>query len=186
MKRMGGMVTIGFSLIVLFGAPIHSYGFDYFTAQQDGKGEYLRILESAHVNTVPHSISINRLDNALGDLKYTLERFPNHPRGLQLMGVVSQILKKPGLAVSYYHKAIEQFPRYAVTRAQFGLYLVGIGDLDDGINMLIQSVEIDPRFPGGHAGLAHAYAKKGEMSNARDAAAKARELGFKGQLPPGL
>ena len=49
--------------------------------------------------------------------------------------------------------------------------------MDDGI------VPQDPKLAVGYAGLAHAYAKKGDRAKAREAADKARELGFTGQLP---
>lgn len=70
--------------------------------------------------------------------------------------------------------------------AQYGLFLIGNGNLDEGIGQFNQSIVIDPKSAAGNAGLAHAYAKKGNMTKAREAANKAREFGFTGQLPPGL
>lgn len=163
-----------------------AWGFDYFTAERDGQGPYLKILEGAHVNTVLGSIGKGRMDNAMNDLRYTLERFPNHPQGLQLMGMAAQILKNASLAVGYYEKAISAYPQYALTRAQFGLYLVGIGDVDGGMIHLSKSIEMDEKLAAGYAGLAHAYLKKNDHRQAQEAARKARELGFAGKFPEGL
>jgi predicted Zn-dependent protease len=175
----------GFMLAAVLGSQ-SAFAYDYFTADRDGVGQYMRSVESAHVRTVPESISNGRMNNAMADLKYTLDRFPNHPHALQMIGTVARMMKNTALAVTYYEKAITQFPQYALTRAQFGLYLVAIGNVDGGISMLKESIEMDPKQPAGYAGLAHAYAKKGDTEQAGDAARKARDLGFKGQLPPGL
>jgi Tfp pilus assembly protein PilF len=183
-----------FALWLVIGAPafaqtnsaVSGMGHDYFTADQDGTGEYLRLLTGAHVDTIPGWIQQGRIDNAVGDIRYALDRFPNHPQALQLLGLVARLAKNNGLAISYFEKAVMQFPQYGVTRAQYGLFLVTIGYVDDGIGRLNQSIAMDPKWAGGHAGLAHAYAKKGDMAKAREAADKARELGFTGQLPPGL
>ena len=160
-------------------------GQDYFTADKS-PGSYLTIMESAHVVVIPNWISQGRLDNAIGDIKYSLDRFPNHPISLQQLGLVAQMTKNISLAVTYFERAIALFPQYALTRAQYGLFLVGINYVDAGIERLKQSVEMDPKLPAGYAGLAHAYAKKGASEQAREAAKKARELGFAGKLPAGF
>lgn len=158
---------------------------DYFTADQSPTS-YLKILESAHVVVIPNWIKQGRMNNAISDIKYTLDRFPNHPVSLQQLSMVAQMTKNTTLAVSYFERAINLFPQYALTRAQYGLFLVSVNNLDAGIQHLKQSVEMEPKLPAGYAGLAHAYAKKGDSEQAREAAAKARELGFKGNLPAGL
>jgi predicted Zn-dependent protease len=160
---------------------------DYFSASQNAEiAGYLNAVEVHHVDTVPNSIRVGRLDVAIGDLNYALERFPNHPQALQLVGMVAQMRKQTPVAISFYQKAINLYPQYALTRAQYGLFLVTTGDVDGGIQMLKQSVEMDPKAPAGYAGLAHAYAKKGDRAKAGEAANKARELGFNGKLPDGL
>jgi predicted Zn-dependent protease len=160
-------------------------GQDYFTADKS-PGSYLTIVESAHTRTINKWITEGRLDNALGDIKYTLDRFPNHPVSLQQLSVVAQMAKKVAVAVSYFERAIALFPQYALTRAQYGLFLVSTNNVDAGLEHLKQSVEMEPKLPAGYAGLAHAYAKKGDLGPAREAAKKARELGFSGKLPAGL
>lgn len=159
---------------------------DYFTADQDGVGQYMRIVESAHVVTIPRWLSQNRVGDAMSDIRYTLDRFPNHPVSLQQLSMVAQMMKNRALAVGYFERAIKLFPQYALTHAQYGLYLASTGDADAGIGELNQAIEIDPKLPAGYAGLAHALMKKGDVGRAREAAQKARELGFTGKLPDGL
>jgi tetratricopeptide (TPR) repeat protein len=183
-----------FVLWIVIGAPafaqtnngVSGIGHDYFTADQDGVGDYMRIMTGAHVATIPRWLDEGRIGNAIADLQYTLERFPNHPEALLYMGLVARITKNPGLAFTYYQNALTQYPQYAITHFQYGQFLLRVGDVDKAIEALKRSIAIDPKWAGGHAGLAHAYAKKGDMVKAREATDKARELGYTGQLPPGL
>lgn len=184
--------TFSFSIMWLFLVPPLGYSqpnlcpCDYFLASQNVDRErYLRQAEQFHIKPVPNSIREGNLTLAFADLNYVLERFPNHPQGLQLMTVVAQLRKQPTLAVSYFEKAIQGFPQHALTQAQYGLFLVTIGSMEKGLEMLEKATETDPKLPAGYAGLAHAYAKKGDLPKAREASQKARELGFKGQLPIG-
>jgi predicted Zn-dependent protease len=126
------------------------------------------------------------MDNALGDIKYTLDRFPNHPVSLQQLSMVAQMVKNTTLAVNYFERAITLYPQYALTRAQYGMFLVATNNLDAGIEKFKQAIEIEPKLSAGYAGLAHAYTKKGDLEQAREAAKNARELGFAGKLPDGL
>jgi len=165
--------------------PSASPGQDYFTADRT-YGSYLTILESAHVNNIPALINRGQLNGALGDIRYTLDRIPNHPVSLQQLSMVAQLTKNTALATSYFERAVSLYPQYALTRAQYGLFLVSTNNVDAGIEKLNQSIEIESKLAAGYAGLAHAYTKKGNMTKAREAAAKARELGFTGKLPDGL
>jgi tetratricopeptide (TPR) repeat protein len=184
-------VSLALLVVILFSSRLaHAQlstiaGQDYFSADKS-PGSYLKILESAHVNTIPSWINKGRLDNAIGDIKYTLDRFPNHPVSLQQLSMVAQMSKNTALAVSYFERAISLFPQYALTQAQYGLFLVSVNKVDAGIEHLTRSIEMEPKLPAGHAGLAHAYAKKGDFEQAREAAKKARDLGFPGKLPGGL
>jgi predicted Zn-dependent protease len=183
---------ISFLLLVLVVFPSHGLaaqptntGQDYFTADRS-PGSYLTILEGAHVAVISNWIKQGRLDNALGDIKYTLDRFPNHPVALQQLGMVAQMTNNTAVAMTYFERAITLFPKYALTQAQYGLFLVSTNNIDSGIEHFNRSIEIDPKLPAGYAGLAHAYAKKNDLEQARQAAKKARELGFTGKLPEGL
>ncbi len=183
-----------FALWIVTGAPLFGQteptpsgaGHDYFTAEQDGVKGYLENMTINHLNKVTGWIQQGRIGNAVDDLIYVLDRFPNQPRALQLLPLVASLSKNQGLAVTYFEKALRQFPQYALTHAQYGLFLISNGNLDQGIEQFNQSIAIDPKSAAGNAGLAHAYAKKGDMTKAREAANKARDFGFTGQLPSGL
>jgi tetratricopeptide (TPR) repeat protein len=158
---------------------------DYFTAEKCGQC-YLTILESAHVRTIPNWIKNGRLDNAMGDIRYTLDRFPNHPVSLQQLSMLAKLTKQTAVAIGYFERAITSFPQYALTRSQYGLFLLSIDRVDSGLASFKEAIALEPTLAVGYAGLAHAYLRKENVEEARAAASKARELGFTGKLPEGL
>jgi Tfp pilus assembly protein PilF len=100
-----------------------------------------------------------------------------------MAGVVSQLIKKRSLAVYYFERALKLYPRYAITHAQYGAYLVGIGETEAGIGRLKEAIEIDPKLTAAYVVLAKAYNKVGNLDLAQQAAEKARDLGYKGEVP---
>lgn len=81
---------------------------------------------------------------ALNELKYVLWVFPNHPRALHLLGMLSRQIHDRTIPIAYYEKALRLFPNRAATRAQYGAYLVDIGERAQGILQLEQALKLDP------------------------------------------
>jgi predicted Zn-dependent protease len=154
-------------------------GLDYFTVSDSNKN-YLALVTSAHTDKILDFIREGKMQAAINDVVYTLDRFPNHPKGLQLASAVAKIANTPSLASCYFERAVKLYPQYAITHAQYGAYLIGSGQLDGGISRLKQAVEIDPKLAAAYALLAKAYNQTGKSDLAREAADKARELGYKG------
>lgn len=156
---------------------------DYFTAKDDGETTHLlHLVEIAHTNKVLPQISKNDYAGALSDIKYTLNRFPNHPRGLLLITLYGRITKSYAFVVPYYEKAIRLYPHHALTYAQYGAYMVTVGSVPSGVKKLEQSLEINPELVFAHVWLAAAYSKIGNMELSRKAESKARDLGYEGKL----
>lgn len=159
-----------------------SSGIDYFADNDSGTKHYAQIVETAHMNKISEWIRNGRIGNALADCKYTLDRIPNHPKGLMLAQIVARVTKNPKLAIGYYQRAMKLYPQYAITRAQYGTYLVDEGNVKAGIGELQKAVEMDPKLAFGHAQLAKAYLKVGNTELARQAAGQAKQLGYKGKV----
>jgi Tfp pilus assembly protein PilF len=156
---------------------------DYFTASNDSETTHLlHLVEIAHTNRVLPQISKNDYGGALSDIKYTLNRFPNHPRGLLLMALYAKLTKSYGLVILYYEKAIRLYPQHALTHAQYGAYLVTMGNVDNGIKRLEQAVQMNPEIMFAHVWLAAAYQKSGNMELNRQSESKARALGYTGAI----
>jgi Tfp pilus assembly protein PilF len=154
------------------GSPI-----DYYASHDPGTKEYVHLVTMAHTDKIAGWIRGGRISNALADCKYTLDRVPNHPKGLVLTGMVARLMKNPTLAISYYQKALKLYPQYAVTRAQYGGFLVDIGNAKAGITEIQKAIKMDPNLALGHNLLAKAYLKIGNIDLARQASERARETG---------
>lgn len=164
---------------------------DYFEAATNPKvGHLLKLVEDFHLNQRVFShFAGGRYHYVVGDLKYILDHFPNHPKALMFLTVVARLSNQRALPISYFEKALNLFPQHAITTAQYGSYLVDIGSIEPGIGKLEEAVKMDSKLTAGYAWLAKAYSKAGKLDLAREAAARAKELGFTGDLPtvnPGL
>ncbi|MDX2253593.1 MAG: hypothetical protein NW202_14990 [Nitrospira sp.] len=162
-------------------------GRDFFTAGEDA--ERLRDLglnDLYHTNRVVHSIKVGRYDEAIADLKFVLDKWPNHPRALLLIESVGKMTQVPTLPIPYYEKALQMYPQYAITYAQYGKYLVEIDQREKGIEHLKLAIEKDEKLIAAHVWLAEAYIKHGEKQLAKKEAEHARSLGFQGELPFGV
>lgn len=158
---------------------------DYFTAHRDRMiSDLLRVVEAHHLgSTFWARYRAGRFEEVIPDLRYMLDKFPNHPKALALLGTVAKLTKRPSLALSYFRRALLLYPQHALTRAQLGIYLVDSDQLDQGLRELTEAVEMDPNLPAAHAWLAATYYKMGKPGLAREAASKARRLGFSGGIP---
>jgi tetratricopeptide (TPR) repeat protein len=156
---------------------------DYFTANDSPQiKELLESVDFHHTRKAEDWIfkaDMQYMYYALGELKYTLDTFPNHPRALQLVGAYSKIKKAPQIAIPFYEKALRLYPQYALTHAQYGGYLVDVGGTEEGIVRLKKAIEIDPRLAMAYDGLYKAYTKIGNLEMARKTAEKAKELGIR-------
>jgi predicted Zn-dependent protease len=156
---------------------------DYFNPNGD---PHIRFLvddtEKYHLNPAIASLREGEYNKAITDLIYLLDRFVNQPKGLALMGAVAKLTKNPPLAVQYYEKAIRLYPQYALTRAQYGAFLVDIGNVRSGIEKLKQAIEMDQKLALAHAWLSKAYYQSGDIALARQAAEQATKLGYKGKI----
>jgi tetratricopeptide (TPR) repeat protein len=160
---------------------------DYFTAHEDPEAfRDLTLNDLYHTNRVLHSIQVARYDEAIADLRFVLEKWPNHPRALLLIESLGQVTQALELPTPYYEKAIRLYPQYAMTFAQYGKYLVEIGQWDKGVENLKRAIEKDRKMVAAHVWLSQAYDKHGDKISAKKEADLARNLGFEGDFSPDL
>ena len=160
---------------------------DYFTAHEDPEAfRDLALNDLYHTNRVLHSFQVARYDEAIADLRFVLEKWPNHPRALLLIESLGQVTQALELPTPYYEKAIRLFPQYAMTFAQYGKYLVEIGQWDKGVENLKRAIEKDRKSVAAHVWLSQAYEQHGDKISAKKEAELARNLGFQGDFSPDL
>jgi len=158
---------------------------DYFNADTEGpiRGR-LESVENYHMGRgLIEKIAKGEYKYALQELDFVLTYFPNHPRGLQLLTSVAVLIKNRALPIPFFEKAIALYPDRAITCAQYGWYYVTIDRLDIGIHKLKDAIEMDPKLTAAYVWLAQAYEKKGNLQLAREAAKRAKELGYNEKLP---
>jgi tetratricopeptide (TPR) repeat protein len=92
--------------------------------------------------------------------------------------LIAQTTHRKKLPIEYFKKAIRLFPQYAITRAQYGAYLKDIGRLPEAIKELKLATKVDPSMVEAYAWLAETYFKNEQRDLGKEAAQKARELGY--------
>jgi Tfp pilus assembly protein PilF len=148
---------------------------DFFDSSPQTQ-EFIKTVETYHWGKAQEQFRGRHLVYAQRELDFILVHVPNHPKALMLMGVTAKLMKNPILARPYYEKALRLFPQYAITHAQYGHYLVDIGNIKAGIIKLEEAVKMDPQLTQAHVWLAQAYGKGGRSESARRAAERAQEL----------
>ncbi len=124
---------------------------DYYSIGVDPQAyQLIPIVENGHLGpkTNPRGFwpryTEGNLPLAVNELKYVLWVFPNHPRALHLLGIVSKQLHDTSIPIAFYEKALRLFPDRAFTRSQYGAYLVDIGERAQGIVQLEKALQKDP------------------------------------------
>jgi predicted Zn-dependent protease len=158
---------------------------DYFSVNTEAPvRDRLASVENHHMGRgLIEKIAKGEYKYALQELDFILTYFPNHPTGLQLLMSVAALSKNRALPIPFFEKAIALYPNRAITYAQYGWYYVTIDRLDIGIHKLQHAIEMEPQLTAAHVWLAKAYEKKGDSQLAREAAKRAKELGYNEKLP---
>ena len=152
---------------------------DYFLKESHRKThQQVNNVDRLHLQPALSHLARGQPDRAIGELKFVLRYVPNHPKALQLMGVVARLKKKPKIAQQYFEQAVRVFPKYALTHAQFGKFLVDIGHLEHGIEELEKAQALEPDLVTVFVWLAEAYKENGDVKKAKKAEEKAKELGY--------
>jgi tetratricopeptide (TPR) repeat protein len=156
-------------------------GGDYYDAE-DAKG--LAVVESYHFGPQVEALQRGMSGALGGDIGYTLDHFPNHPRALSAMARLSLRIGKPQVPGArytvecYFRRAIEYVPKDGATRALFGAYLLSLRRDTDAIEHLQAALQAQPGNAAAWYNLGLARIRLREWSAALEAAHKAYGLGF--------
>ena len=140
--------------------------YDYFTANLDpALAKYLSLVTHRHAGErVWAAYRAGRYPEAIADCKYALERFPNHPRALHLIGEIAKLTNQPTVTIPYYEYALRLYPQYAFTHAQYGNYLIDIGAVTAGVGQLREALRLDPNQFQARAWLSEALTEHPELA----------------------
>lgn len=158
-----------------------STGGDYNDAD-DAKG--LSVVETFHFGPQVEALQRGMSGTLGGDIAYTLEHFPNHPRALAAMARLALRLKTaqaPGAAYPvecYFQRAIAFVPADGAARALFGAYLLSLKRDGDAIEQLEAALQAQPGNAAAWYNLGLARVRQKDWPAARNAAHKAYGFGF--------
>ena len=158
---------------------------DYYMDPNTGppNSTLLHMVERHHVTQKEwDNLAKGQYDSALNDVKYTLRRFPNHPTALMMMSIIAKMTDRKMMGIRYFDHPLALYPKYALTHALYGKYLIDIGMFDAGVEKLERAIEKDAKLGKAHGWLAEAYAENGRADLALEAAKRAREVGYRGRI----
>lgn len=141
-KTLDGIACTG-------GSPGNFGPFDYVTRK-----DKLPVVENRHFT--PQVEQLARAESgheAIGDVSYTLTRFPNHHRALYSvvrysLGEVPASTRREYHAECYLQRAINFSPSDPVPRMLYGLYLHRLGKLEQALEHYQVAEQIAPHDPG--------------------------------------
>ena len=162
-------------------------GDDYFSASLNPAVlAYLTAIENRHASErVWKLYRAGSYNEPLEDSKYTLARFPNHPRALHLLGEIAKATNNTSMPIPYFEGALRLFPQHAYTHAQYGHYLVEIGAVNAGMAELMEALRLDPNQLQAQAWLAEARPAETEKQKAPQDGAKGNHAGPGADRPDG-
>lgn len=182
MKFLKTVLIFGF--ITLSNGLVMAEQVDYFMRNETkASAFYVYQAEVNHLRYTFDRLRQGMVSHAIGEVEFTLNACPNHPTALQYLATLAKINKNHAWAIRWFEQAIRLYPQYPITHAQYGNFLIDIDDVDAGMEKLNYAVEKDPNLAAGYAFLAKGYTKKKQADKAREAAQKAKELGYQGPLP---
>ncbi len=154
--------------------------FDYRTATRDS----IRLVEDFHFTPDVEMLKKGATGNLGGDLNYTLQVFPNHPRALASMMALQFKLKSdkpPGAkwpVACYFDRAIRFAPNDGNVRTVLGVYLMRLNQTAQAIAQFKVAEQLGEDSGNLHYNLGLAYFDVSDFPSSVEHAKKAYALGF--------
>ena len=112
--------------------------------------------------------SAGRLDEAEVIYRQILDRAPDHPQALHLLGVVAHQVGESARAADLIESAVAAAPDYAAAHGDLGLVYRALGRLDAAIESYRRAAAIDPARAEVHNNLGNALSAIGRYAEAAE------------------
>lgn len=99
----------------------------------------------------------NRLQDAEAGYRAVLERAPDNPDALHLLGLVMRGVGRNEDALQWLQQAVEARPGFAEAHYNLGNTCVALGRIEQGIAAYEQALALQPAYAMAHYNLANAY-----------------------------
>jgi Tfp pilus assembly protein PilF len=156
-------------------------GGNYYDAK---RARDLTVVENFHFGPQVEALRAGQSGQLGGDIAYTLEHFPNHPRALAAMARLGLRLGKaqvPGARFGiecYFERALAFVPDDGAARALFGAYLLALRRNEQAAEQLEAAVAAQPGHAAAWYNLGLARLRLKAYPAALHAAHRAYALGF--------
>lgn len=159
---------------------------DYFAAVEQTPAGVAIVKDGEHLRLQQARLSLRQgqFGMAFRQCALVLDRVVNHPQGLAILGMAAKLMKEPSLPIPYYERALQRYPRRALTHAQYGKYLVGIGKIADGIARLNRAIAIDAQLAVAYTWLAQIYLQNNQPELAQQILQRRKAIGPTQGSPP--
>lgn len=108
-------------------------------------------------------LDLGRVDRARDEMQRALEKVPNQPQFLAVLGEAERRLKNPARAVELLRKAVPADPTFMQSRYYLGLALIDLGQRAEGIAELEAVVRTKPGAAEPYLTLGTAYLDAGRI-----------------------
>jgi tetratricopeptide (TPR) repeat protein len=110
-------------------------------------------------------LDLGRVDRARDEMQRALEKDPNQPQFLALLGEAERRLQNPARAVELLRKAVPADPAFMQSRYYLGLALLDLGKQAEGIAELEAVVSLKPGSADPYLTLGAAYLDAGRITD---------------------
>lgn len=147
--------------------------------------DYLKVVQGGHFNSDVENL-VRGLSTAdpMGDIRYTLRRFPNHHRALNAMSRyyylhLNSYLRDGYTSPDCYFGWAMQFrPNDGMVALLYAIHLHRGKRTDDALLQYQTAIELAPNSAEAHYNFGLLYVDIGDTTRARDQAISAYQLGY--------
>ena len=138
----------------------------------------LRTVEQYHLGPAEERLRLKHYPQARNEIAFILRFFPNHPRGLLLLGQLCDEWKSPQCMIEgAYERAISVRPNEPTVYIVHGIYLHRNKRYGEAVSNYEKALELDPDSLNGHYNLALTLLDTQQFERANRHAQRAYALG---------
>src|SRR5262249_55329727 len=133
---------------------------------RDNRAAEMAVLQT-HLDAAIRAHQAGKLDEAERGYGKILERAPNHPDALNLMGVIQSERNRGEMAIDLISRAARLQPKNAMILNNLGRACVRARRFEEAIEALEKAIALDPAQIEGYGNLIQAHRLSGNIDEAR-------------------
>jgi tetratricopeptide (TPR) repeat protein len=143
---------------------------------EEQKAEWRRAEASHDLHAAHAHDQAGRRDRAEALYRKVLQKIPDHPDALHLLGVIAHQRGRQERAVQLIERALTIMPEFAPAHLNLGNALKAAGRRSDALNSYRRAIELKPDYAGAWCNLAALQTEQGQLEAALASADRAIEL----------